>query len=83
MVTKWAKKALLEVIPPRFCVTFRRASFWSRPKNSKSRLWDGWAENTEDTGPGSRDNFSEQVENHGHRSELDPYSTNRVENQGF
>ena len=83
MVTKWAKKALLEVIPPRICVTFRRASFWSRPKNSKSRFGDGWAENTINSRPGSHDNFSEKVENHENRSELDPYSTNRAENQAI
>ena len=83
MGTKRAKKALLEVIPPRICVTFRRASFWSRPKKSKSRLGDGWAENTINSEPGSHDNFSELVEIHENRSELDPYSTNRAENQAF
>ena len=83
MGTKRAKKALLEVIPPRICVTFLRGTFWSRSKNSKSRLWDGRAENTVSSGPGSYDNVSEKVENHENRSELDPYSTNRAENQGF
>ena len=83
MGTKRAKKALLEVIPPRICVTFRRSSLWSRSKNSKSRLWDGWAENTINTVSGSHENFSEKVEIHESRSELDPYSTNRAENQGF
>ena len=39
MGTKRAKKALLEVIPPRICVTFRRASFWTRPETSKLRIW--------------------------------------------
>ena len=81
MVTKRATKALLEVILPRICITFRRTSFWSRPKNLKSRLWDGWAENTINSGPGSHDNFSEIVEIHENRSKLDPYSTNRAENQ--
>ena len=83
MGTNWTQKALLEVIPPWICITFRRASFWFRPKNSKSRLWDGWAENTINSGPGSHDNCSEKVEYHEHRLELDPYSTNRAENQGF
>ena len=83
MGTKRAKKALLEVIPPRIGVNFRRASFCSRPNNSKSRIWGGWAENTITTWPGSHDNFSEKVENHENRSELDPYSTFRAENQGF
>ena len=83
MGTKRTEKALLEVIPPRICITFRRGSFWSRPKNSKSRLWDGWVENAINTEPGSHDNVSEKVENHENRSELDPDSTNRAENQGF
>ena len=83
MVTKWATKAVLEVIPPRFCITFRRASFGSRLKTSKSRLWDDWAENTINTGPGSHDNSSEKVENHENRSELDPYSIFRAENQAI
>ena len=83
MGTKRAKKALPEVIPPRICVTFRRAPFWSRPENSKSRLWDDWAENTIDSGPGSHVNFSEKVEIHENRPELDPHSTNRAENQGI
>ena len=29
--------------------------FFVRTKKSKSRLWDGWAENTRNTGPGSHD----------------------------
>ena len=44
--TKGAKQALLEVIPQRICITFRRASCWSRHQNSKRRLWDCWAEIT-------------------------------------
>ena len=83
MGTKRAEKALFDVIPPRICVTFRRASFWSRPKNSKSRIWDGWAENTINSGPGSHDNFSEIVQINENRSKLEPYSTNRAENQAF
>ena len=82
MGTKRAKKALLEVILPRICVTFCRGSFCSRPQNSKSRVWDGWAENTINSGPGSHDNFFEKIENDENRSKLDPYSTNRAENQG-
>ena len=35
------------------------------------------------SGPGSHDNFSEKVENHENRPELDPYSTNRAENQAI
>ena len=35
MDTKRSKKALLKVIPPRICITFRRASFWFRPKHSE------------------------------------------------
>ena len=83
MGTKRTIKALLEVIPPRICVTFRRASFWFRPKTSKCQLWDGWAENTINTEPESYNNFSEKVGNLENRSELDPYSTNRAENQGI
>ena len=83
MDTKMASKALFEVIPLRICVTFRRASFWYQPKNSKSRLWDDWDEHTTNTGPESHDVFSGKIENHEHRSELDPYSTFRAETQGF
>ena len=83
MGTKRAKKALLEVIPPRICVTFRRGSFWFRPKTSKMRIWKPRPENTTNTVSGSRPDFSEKSENHENRSELDPYSTNRAENQGF
>ena len=83
MGMKRSKKALLEVIPPRIYVTFRRGSFWSGPKNSKGRLWDGWAENTINNGPESHDNFSEIVEIHENPTKLDPYSTNRAENQAF
>ena len=83
MGTKRAKKALLEVIPPRICVTFRRASFWSGLKNWKSQLSDGWAENTMNSGPGSHDNFSDKIKNHENRSELDPYSILRSENQAI
>ena len=72
MHTKRAKEALLEMIPPRICITFRRASFWSGPKNSKSRLWKGWTENTITNGPVSHGNFSKKVGNHEDRSELDP-----------
>ena len=77
------KKALLEVIPPRICITFRRASFWSRPENLKIRIWDDRVENTINTAPERHDNFSGNVQNHENRSKLDPYSTNRAENQGF
>ena len=37
MGLKQSKKALPEVIPPRICITFRRGSFWSRPKTWK--MW--------------------------------------------
>ena len=60
MGTKRTNKALLEVIPPRICITFRRASFWSRPNKSKSWLWDDWAKSTIDSGPRSHDNFFEK-----------------------
>ena len=83
MGMKWSKKALPDVIPPRICITFRRASFWSRSKNSKVLFWELQAENTVNTGPGSHDNFFENVQNHENRSKQDPYSTNRAENQGF
>ena len=83
MGTNRSNKALLEVIPPRICVTFCRASFWSRPKNSKSRLWVGWAENTINTGSESHDNFSENRQNPEHRSEMEPYWTSRAETQAF
>ena len=83
MGTKRAQKALLEVIPPRICVTFRRASFSFRPKSSKTQIWGGHAENTTNSGPGSHDSFSGNLENHENRSKLDPYSTSRAENQPF
>ena len=83
MDTKRATKALLEVIPPRICVTFRRGSFWFRPKTSKMRIWKPRPENTTNTVSGSRPDFSEKSENHETRSELDPYSTSRAENQAF
>ena len=83
MGTKRAKKALLEVIPPRICVTFCRGSFGYRLEISKMRLSNETSQNTTNTGPGSLDNFSENVENHENGLELDPYSTSRAENQGF
>ena len=83
MSTKRPKKALLEVIPPRICVTFRRGSFWFRPKTSKMRIWKPRPENTTNTVSGSRPDFSEKSENHENRLELDPYSTSRAENQAI
>ena len=71
------------MIPPRICITFRRASFWSRPNNSKSRLLEDWAQNTINTEPGSHDTLSEKLENHGNRSKLNAYCTSRAENQAF
>ena len=49
----------------------------------ETRLWDSWAENTINSGYGSHDNFSEKVEHHEDQSELDPYPTLWVENEGF
>ena len=83
MVMKRAKKALPEVIPLRICVTFRRATFRSWPKRSKSWIWDDQVENTTNTDLKRHDNFLENLKNHENRSKLDPYSTNRAENQGF
>ena len=83
MGMKWSKKALPEVIPPRICITFRRASFWSRSKSSKIMFWELQTENTVNTEPWSHDDFSENFKNHENRSKLDPYSTNRDENRGF
>ena len=78
-----SKKALLGVIPPLTCVTFRRASFWSQPENSWMQFWDDRAENTTNAGSGSHDNFSEKVDNHEHRSTLDPCLFLRAENEAF
>ena len=83
MGTKQANKALLEVIPPRICTTFRRASFWSQSKRSKILFWELQTENTVNAGPGSHDDFSENFKNHENRSKLDTYSTNRAENQAI
>ena len=83
MGTKRPKKALLEMIPPRICITFRRGSFWFRPKTSKMRIWKPRPENTTNTVSGSRPDFSEKSENHENRLELDPYSTSRAENQAI
>ena len=90
MGMKWSKKALPEVIPPRICITFRRASFWSRSKSSKilsksSKIVFGelQTENTVNTGPGSQDYFSENVRNHEHLSKRDPYSTSRLRIKDF
>ena len=83
MGTKRPKKALLEVIPPRIYVTFRRCSFWFRPKTSKMRIGKPRPENTTNTVSGSRPDFSEKSENHENRLELDPYSTSRAENQAI
>ena len=47
------------------------------------RIWKPRPENTTNTVSGSRPDFSEKSENHEHRSELDPYSTNRAENQAI
>ena len=80
---KRATSALPEVIPPRICITFRRASFWFQPKSSKIEILDRQPGNTTNTKLGSRDNFSENHKIHAHRSKLDPYSTNRAENQAF
>ena len=83
MVTKWAKKALLEVLPPQVCITFRRAYFWSRPENMKTRIWHDRVENTINSEAKRHDNLSGNVPNHEHLSKLDPYSTNRAENQAI
>ena len=83
MGMKRSNKALLEVIPPRICVTVRRATFRFRPNKSKIRILDDRAENTTNTGPGGHDNFSGNVKNHEHRSELDPYSPLRAEKRAF
>ena len=63
MGLKQSKKALPEVIPPRICITFRRASFWSRSKKIKNPVWELQAENTVNTGPGSYGDFFENVQN--------------------
>ena len=39
MGMKRSNEPLLEVIPPRICVTFRRTSFWFRRKSSKMHIW--------------------------------------------
>ena len=59
-----SNKALPEVIPPRICITFRRATFRSRPKRSKSRIWDDQVENMTNTDLKRHDNFSENLKNH-------------------
>ena len=64
MGTKWASKALLEVIPPRICVTFCRGSFWYRPENSNMRFSDDKSQNTINNGSGSHDNFLKSREFH-------------------
>ena len=73
MATKRSNKALPEVIPPPFYVTFCRGSFWYRPENLKMRFSDDRSQNTTNTGPGSLDNFSQIVENHESGSQLNPY----------
>ena len=78
MGTKRSNKALPEMIPPRICVIFRRASFWSRSKSSKIMFWELQAENTVNIGPGSRGNFFENVQNHEHLSKRDPYDDIRL-----
>ena len=83
MDTKRSNKDIPEVIPPRICITFRRLSFWFRPKHSEIVFWEIQAENTLNTGPESRRHFSEKFKNHEHWSKLDPYSTSRAENQAF
>ena len=83
MVTKRETKVLLEVIPPRICVTFRRGSFRFGPETSKMQIWKPRPENTTNTVSGSRPDFSEKSENHENRLELDPYSTYRAENQAI
>ena len=52
-------------------------------ENLKNTNLEAPAENTTNTVSGSRPDFSEIVENHENRSELDPYLTSRAENQGF
>ena len=47
------------------------------------RIWKPRPENTTNTVSGSRPDFSEKSENHKNRSELDPYSTYRAENQAI
>ena len=53
MGMKRSKKALPEVILPRICVTFRRASLRLRSKNSKNDFGDHRAKNIVNTRPGS------------------------------
>ena len=65
---KRSKKALLEVIPPRICVTFCRATFWSRPEHSEIRFLADRSENTINTEPESHDNLCGNVKIHEIRS---------------
>ena len=83
MVTKRTNKALLEVIPPRICITFRRTCLWSRPKGSEIEFWEDRAENTINTCSESYGNFSGKVNKHEKLSVLDAYLTLRAGNQGI
>ena len=97
MDTKGSKKALPEVIPPRICITFRRASFFVptktlenvdleapvRKHNKCQHFLADQAENTTNTEPERHVNFSKNVKTHNHRSKQDPYLTLRAENQAF
>ena len=62
---------------------FSSRIFLVRTKQIEKPILGRLGRNTINTVSGSHDNFSEKVENHDNRSELDPYSTNRGENQGF
>ena len=83
MGTKWAKKTLLEVIPPRICVTFRRASFWFRLKHSKIEFLDRQDGNPTNDVSGSLDSCFKKHENLEIRSNMHPSSTYLAENQAF
>ena len=83
MGTNWAKKALLEMIPPRICVTFRRAPFWFRPKNSKIEILDRQAGNAKNAMSGSHDSCFQKREHDENRFKMYPYSISRAENQVF
>ena len=61
IIMKRAKQALPEEIPPRICVTLRRATFRSRSKNWKIQPSGERAENMVNTRPGSHDDFSGNV----------------------
>ena len=83
MGTKCTKKPLLEVIPPRICITLHRASFWFRPNSSKMQIWKHPGRTRLIPCQEATTTFLKITKITKKQSKPDPYSTLRAENQAI